>query len=103
MLKRKLLNLFANRGGRPRPSRRARLGEFTGLEPLDRRIVPAITAGFQNGVLTVLGDAIDNTIIVGRDTAGNILVNGYLAGFGMTIGTVFGRIAGEEAARHAVR
>jgi tricarballylate dehydrogenase len=32
---------------------------------------------------------------------GNILGQGYLAGFGMTIGTVFGRIAGEEAARHA--
>ena len=26
---------------------------------------------------------------------------GYLAGFGMTIGTVFGRIAGQEAARRA--
>jgi hypothetical protein len=25
-----------------------------------------------------------------------------MAGFGMTIGTVFGRIAGKEAARHAV-
>jgi tricarballylate dehydrogenase len=31
--------------------------------------------------------------------AGNILQHGYLAGFGMTIGSVFGRIAGEEAAR----
>ena len=28
---------------------------------------------------------------------------GYIAGVGMTIGTVFGRIAGEEAARHAAR
>jgi tricarballylate dehydrogenase len=34
--------------------------------------------------------------------AGNILGKGYLAGFGMTIGSVFGRIAGKEAAR-AVR
>ena len=33
--------------------------------------------------------------------AGNILRKGYIAGVGMTIGTVFGRIAGEEAARHA--
>ena len=33
--------------------------------------------------------------------AGNILRKGYIAGIGMTIGTVFGRIAGEEAARHA--
>ena len=29
--------------------------------------------------------------------AGSILGQGYLAGFGMTIGTVFGRIAGREA------
>ena len=33
--------------------------------------------------------------------AGNILGRGYLAGIGMTIGAVFGRIAGEGAARHA--
>jgi len=32
--------------------------------------------------------------------AGSILGQGYLAGFGMTIGTVFGRIAGGEAARY---
>jgi tricarballylate dehydrogenase len=32
--------------------------------------------------------------------AGNILGRGYLAGFGMAIGTVFGRIAGREAARY---
>ena len=32
--------------------------------------------------------------------AGSILGKGYLAGFGMTIGTVFGRIAGREAASH---
>ena len=37
----------------------------------------------------------------GEIMAGNILGKGYLAGFGMTIGTVFGRIAGQEAASHA--
>jgi tricarballylate dehydrogenase len=37
----------------------------------------------------------------GEIMAGNILGRGYLAGFGMTIGTVFGRIAGEQAARRA--
>ena len=37
----------------------------------------------------------------GEIMAGNILGRGYLAGFGMTIGTVFGRIAGTQAARHA--
>ena len=35
----------------------------------------------------------------GEIMAGNILGQGYLAGFGMTLGTVFGRIAGKEAAR----
>jgi tricarballylate dehydrogenase len=36
----------------------------------------------------------------GMIMAPNILGTGYLAGCGMTIGAVFGRIAGEEAARH---
>lgn len=38
----------------------------------------------------------------GEVMAGNILGRGYMAGFGMTIGTVFGRIAGREAARYAL-
>ncbi len=42
-----------------------------------------------------------NLFASGEIMAGNILGRGYLAGFGMTIGTVFGRIAGEEAARIA--
>ncbi|WP_281414740.1 FAD-dependent tricarballylate dehydrogenase TcuA [Plastoroseomonas arctica] len=42
-----------------------------------------------------------NLFASGEIMAGNILGQGYLAGFGMTIGTVFGRLAGEEAARHA--
>ena len=42
-----------------------------------------------------------NLFASGEIMAGNILGKGYLAGFGMTIGTVFGRIAGAEAARHA--
>ena len=37
-------------------------------------------------------------MIVVNHTPGNILGQGYLAGFGMTIGTVFGRLAGEGAA-----
>ncbi len=39
-----------------------------------------------------------NMFAAGEIMAGNILGKGYLAGFGMTIGTVFGRIAGREAA-----
>jgi len=38
----------------------------------------------------------------GEIMAGNILERGYVAGTGMTIGTVFGRMAGEEAARAAL-
>jgi tricarballylate dehydrogenase len=40
-----------------------------------------------------------NIYAAGEIMAGNILGKGYLAGIGMTIGTVFGRIAGREAAR----
>ena len=42
-----------------------------------------------------------NMLASGEIMSGNILGQGYLAGFGMTIGTVFGRIAGQEAARLA--
>jgi tricarballylate dehydrogenase len=43
-----------------------------------------------------------NIFAAGEMMAGNILGRGYLAGFGLTIGSVFGRIAGREAARHAL-
>lgn len=39
-----------------------------------------------------------NIWAAGEIMAGSVLGQGYLAGFGMTIGTVFGRIAGKEAA-----
>jgi tricarballylate dehydrogenase len=41
-----------------------------------------------------------NLFAAGEIMAGNVLGQGYAAGIGMTIGAVFGRIAGEEAARH---
>jgi tricarballylate dehydrogenase len=41
-----------------------------------------------------------NLFASGEIMAGNILGQGYLAGFGMTIGTVFGRLAGEGAAKY---
>lgn len=41
-----------------------------------------------------------NMFAAGEIMAGNVLPKGYLAGFGMTIGTVFGRIAGKEAANY---
>jgi len=52
-------------------------------------------------VLMKNGEPLKNVCAAGEIMAGNILRQGYLAGIGMTIGTVFGRIAGEEAARHA--
>lgn len=42
----------------------------------------------------------DNIWAAGEIMAGSILGQGYLAGFGMTIGTVFGRIAGKEVAKY---
>ena len=50
-------------------------------------------------VATGLG-RVDNLWAAGEMMAGSILGEGYLAGFGMTIGTVFGRTAGEEAAKY---
>jgi tricarballylate dehydrogenase len=43
-----------------------------------------------------------NIFAAGEIMAGNILGKGYVAGIGMTIGTVFGLIAGQEAAQHAI-
>jgi tricarballylate dehydrogenase len=50
--------------------------------------------------VTGTGGLYDNVWAAGEIMAGSILGQGYLAGFGMTIGTVYGRIAGEEAAQH---
>ncbi|MEE4015515.1 FAD-dependent tricarballylate dehydrogenase TcuA [Roseibium sp. FZY0029] len=44
---------------------------------------------------------VENLWAAGETMAGSILGQGYLAGFGMTIGTVFGRIAGKEASTYA--
>ncbi|MEO7742295.1 MAG: FAD-dependent tricarballylate dehydrogenase TcuA [Usitatibacter sp.] len=46
------------------------------------------------------GTPAKNILAAGEIMAGNILGKGYLAGIGMAIGTTFGRIAGEEGARH---
>jgi len=44
--------------------------------------------------------AVENLWAAGEIMAGSLLGRGYLAGFGMTIGTVFGRLAGQGAAAH---
>jgi tricarballylate dehydrogenase len=46
------------------------------------------------------GTPFDNVFAAGEIMSGNILSTGYMAGFGVTIGTVWGRIAGNSAARH---
>ncbi|HAL40029.1 MAG TPA: tricarballylate dehydrogenase [Polaromonas sp.] len=48
------------------------------------------------------GQASPNLFAAGEIMAGNVLGKGYTAGVGMTIGTVFGRIAGTQAARAAM-
>ena len=49
-------------------------------------------------VLMQDGTPSHNLFAAGELMAGNILGQGYLAGIGMTIGSVFGRIAGSESA-----
>ncbi|MDA3921834.1 MAG: FAD-dependent tricarballylate dehydrogenase TcuA [Salinisphaera sp.] len=46
------------------------------------------------------GQPADNLYAAGEIMAGNVLGEGYLAGIGMTIGSVFGRLAGASAAEH---
>jgi tricarballylate dehydrogenase len=47
------------------------------------------------------GSTFENLFAAGEIMSGNILSTGYLAGFGLTIGTVWGRIAGRSAGLHA--
>ena len=52
-------------------------------------------------VMTTGGAPMENVYAAGEIMSGNVLRRGYVAGIGMTIGTVFGRIAGESAASAA--
>lgn len=96
-------------------------GRTEGLEPAkSRRALPLLTPPFGaypmragitstylgvriDGTARVLtGDgALENLFAAGVIMAPNIVGRGYLAGIAMTIGAVFGRIAGREAARCA--
>lgn len=51
-------------------------------------------------MLMANGKPTANMFAAGEIMAGNVLGKGYAAGIGMTIGSVFGRIAGQEAARY---
>ena len=55
----------------------------------------------ENAQTQTASGPVKNLWAAGETMAGSILGQGYLAGFGMTIGTVFGRIAGREAAKYA--
>jgi tricarballylate dehydrogenase len=52
----------------------------------------------QNATVYINGKPSKNLFVAGEMMAGNVLGKGYTAGIGMTIGTVFGRIAGVSAA-----
>jgi tricarballylate dehydrogenase len=51
-------------------------------------------------VLRESGEPFENVFAAGEVMAGNVLRQGYLGGIGLTIGTVFGRLAGEGATTH---
>ncbi len=57
-------------------------------------------AGATEGNIANMENNMENLWAAGEIMAGSVLGQGYLAGFGMTIGTVFGRIAGREAAAY---
>ena len=51
-------------------------------------------------ILMADGKPSKNMFAAGEIMAGNVLGKGYLAGIGMTIGSVFGRIAGHGVGKH---
>ncbi|MBI1205290.1 MAG: FAD-dependent tricarballylate dehydrogenase TcuA [Rhodopseudomonas sp.] len=55
----------------------------------------------ESRILLADGRPSGNMFAAGEIMAGNVLGKGYLAGIGMTIGAVFGRLAGEGAAKNA--
>lgn len=60
-----------------------------------------VSIGPDARVVRTDGSAFTNVYAAGEIMSGNILSTGYLAGFGMTIGSVWGRRAGAQAAQHA--
>jgi tricarballylate dehydrogenase len=60
-----------------------------------------VTIDDQSRVVEKTGRPFTNVFAAGEIMSGNILTKGYLAGFGLTIGSVSGKLAGEEAANYA--
>jgi Ca2+-binding RTX toxin-like protein len=67
--------LFRSQRSTPKKRKLTRTLTF---EPLSERLALSVTASFSPGagVLSVIGDAQDNTIVVSRNAAGQLLVNG---------------------------
>jgi tricarballylate dehydrogenase len=57
-----------------------------------------VTVDETTRVIQTNGRPFQNIYAAGEIMSGNLLTKGYLAGFGLTIGTVFGELAGREAA-----
>lgn len=70
--------LFQRRPRPRKPHKQRRTSRVSTFEHLSERVVFSVTASFAPGagVLTVLGDSHDNNIVVSRDAAGRILING---------------------------
>ncbi|MBX9740297.1 MAG: FAD-dependent tricarballylate dehydrogenase TcuA [Beijerinckiaceae bacterium] len=60
-----------------------------------------VRVNHQSRMMMADGKPSVNMFAAGEIMAGNVLGRGYAAGIGMTIGSVFGRIAGREAAANA--
>ena len=59
-----------------------------------------VTIDDRSRVVEQTGRPFTNVFAAGEIISGNILTKGYLAGFGLTIGSVSGKSAGEEAANY---
>jgi len=69
-----LIRKWSTRQSSAHKTRQTRRG--FAIEPLESRIMPAVTATFSAGILSVIGDSLDNNITLSRNAAGQILVNG---------------------------
>lgn len=71
-------SVVTKKKGRSRAATSRRLRKLGTMEVLEGRQMLAVTALFTpgSGVLSVFGDAADNTIVVSRNAAGSLLVNG---------------------------
>ncbi len=79
MSKSKFGRFAGNRKESRRSARRDRRAfRFVGIESLGNRVMPAVTATFNPaaGLLTIIGNDLNNGLIVSRNAAGSILVNG---------------------------